>query len=61
MFWQSGGAQYPCGAQIPAQNLMVRAPGGPLPNMDLGFNSYSDQVAVLTGGMVAGSVLYPPF
>ncbi|XP_057820295.2 uncharacterized protein LOC131033169 isoform X2 [Cryptomeria japonica] len=57
MFWQSGGAQYPCGAQIPAQNLMIRAPVCPMPNMDLGFNAYSDQVAVLTGGMVADQVL----
>ncbi|KAH9323708.1 hypothetical protein KI387_018347, partial [Taxus chinensis] len=52
IFWSSGGAQFPCGSQIPAQNLMPRAPGGPLLNMDVGYNAYSDQVAGLTGGMV---------
>lgn len=53
MPWPSGGTQYSCGLQLPAQNQMIITSGVPQPSMDMAFNTYSGQAAGLTGSLVA--------
>jgi len=53
MPWPSGGTQYSCGLQLPAQNQMTITSGIPQPSMDMAFNTYSGQAAGLTGSLVA--------
>lgn len=53
MPWPSGGSQYSCGLQLPAQNQMNITSGVPQPSMDMAFNTYAGQAAGLTGSLVA--------